>query len=73
MDKLKTAASYLLVLHNLEQLEDNKGAITLIKRAIKDEDWQLCRELLRFLHSIDNSGSALCEALGEVDLLPKSV
>ena len=71
MDKLKTAASYLLVLHNLEQLEDNRGAVTLMAQALKEQDWQLCRELLRFLHSIDDSGVALCEALRQVHLLPE--
>ena len=27
------------------------------------KDWTLCRELLRFLHSVDASGEALREAL----------
>ncbi|THH11772.1 hypothetical protein EW145_g440 [Phellinidium pouzarii] len=72
LNKLKTAASYLLVLHNLEQLDDNKGVITLLNRALDEEDWQLCRDLLRFLHSIDDSGSALREALGQTRLLSGS-
>lgn len=41
-----------------------------MERAMKKQDWQLCRELLRFLHSIDDSGLALYEALQQVDLLP---
>ncbi|EJD04265.1 RIC1-domain-containing protein [Fomitiporia mediterranea MF3/22] len=72
LNKLKTAASYLLVLHNLEQLEDYKGAIVLLHRAQDDGDWQLCRELLRFLHSIDDSGSALREALDQTGILSVS-
>ncbi|KAL5495557.1 RIC1 [Sanghuangporus weigelae] len=71
-NKLKTAASYLLVLHNLEQLADNKGAVELLKRAMEGEDWQLCRELLRFLHSIDDSGTALREALEQTGILPET-
>ncbi|KAI5123710.1 hypothetical protein M0805_000304 [Coniferiporia weirii] len=72
LNKLKTAASYLLVLHNLEQLSDNKGVITLLNRALDEEDWQLCQELLRFLHSIDDSGSALREALGQTRIMSES-
>lgn len=68
-NKLKTAASYLLVLHNLEQLADNKGAVELLRRATEAEDWQLCRELLRFLHSIDDTGAALRGAVTETGIL----
>ncbi|KAL5534531.1 hypothetical protein ACEPAG_994 [Sanghuangporus baumii] len=71
-NKLKTAASYLLVLHNLEQLADNKGAVELLKRAMEGEDWQLCRELLRFLHSIDDSGTALREAVAQTGILSET-
>lgn len=72
LNKLKIAASYLLVLHNLEQLEDNKDVITLLNKALEEEDWQLCRELLRFLHSIDDSGTALQEALVQTNVLSDS-
>ncbi|KAF4623557.1 hypothetical protein D9613_002057 [Agrocybe pediades] len=68
-NRLKTAGSYLLVLHNLEQLDENSTeAIRLLTRAVEGKDWQLCRELLRFLHSIDDSGHALRNALSQVDL-----
>ncbi|KAL4069425.1 RIC1-domain-containing protein [Scleroderma citrinum] len=67
--RLKTAGSYLLVLHNLEQLDENNGgAIRLLRSAIDAQDWQLCRELLRFLHSIDDTGKALGRALTETGL-----
>jgi len=69
LNQLKTAASYLLVLHNLEQLEDNKGAVRLLNKAYEVEDWQLCRELLRFLHSIDETGSSLREALSQTKIV----
>ncbi|KAH8120516.1 RIC1-domain-containing protein [Phellopilus nigrolimitatus] len=72
LKKLKTAASYLLVLHNLEQLDDNKGALNLLESALDAEDWQLCRELLRFLHSMDDSGSALREALAQTSILSET-
>ncbi|KAF8912940.1 RIC1-domain-containing protein [Gymnopilus junonius] len=68
--RLKTAASYLLVLHNLEQLDENSTeAIRLLISAVEGKDWQLCRELLRFLHSIDDTGQALRNALSQVDLV----
>ena len=33
------------------------------------KDWQLCRELLRFLRSVDESGQALRAAIAETGLL----
>ncbi|KAF8490724.1 RIC1-domain-containing protein [Gautieria morchelliformis] len=67
---LTTAGSYLLVLHNLEQLDEgNDDAIRLLRRAAEVEDWALCRELLRFLRSIDTSGHALRNALSRVEIL----
>ncbi|KAJ3801158.1 RIC1-domain-containing protein [Lentinula aff. detonsa] len=68
--RLKTAGSYLLVLHNLEQLDEkNVDAIRLLKSAMEEKDWQLCRELLRFLRSIDESGTALRDALAQTGLV----
>ncbi|KAL1713253.1 RIC1-domain-containing protein [Schizophyllum commune] len=69
--RLKTAGSYLLVLHNLEQLDENhQDAIRLLKSAVDAKDWQLCKELIRFLHSIDETGDALRRAMAETDLAP---
>jgi RAB6A-GEF complex partner protein 1 len=69
-DRLKTAGSYLLVLHNLEQLDENSNdVIRLLQSAIDANDWQLCRELLRFLHSIDDTGGALRKALTETNVI----
>ncbi|KAI0803143.1 RIC1-domain-containing protein [Irpex lacteus] len=68
--RLKTAGSYLLVLHNLEQLDNEHGdAIRLLRCAMEAEDWQLCRELLRFLRSVDETGEALRLALRETNFL----
>ncbi|CAG8805899.1 2312_t:CDS:2, partial [Gigaspora rosea] len=51
---LKTAASYLLVLHTLEPIADSsKDTIRLLSRAMETEDYELCKELVRFLNSID--------------------
>ncbi|KAJ7124731.1 RIC1-domain-containing protein [Mycena crocata] len=66
--QLKTAGSYLLVLHNLEQLdEQHNDVIRLLESAVSAKDWQLCRELLRFLHSVDDTGSALRDALQHIN------
>ncbi|KAI0670204.1 RIC1-domain-containing protein [Trametes maxima] len=71
--RLKTAGSYLLVLHGLEQLDGMNGdAIRLLRSAIAAQDWQLCREILRFLHSIDDTGAALQAALVETQIVPSA-
>lgn len=45
-------------------------AVRLLKSAITAQDWQLCREILRFLHSVDESGDALRNALSEAEVIP---
>ncbi|KAM5532186.1 hypothetical protein V8D89_014142 [Ganoderma adspersum] len=71
--RLKTAGSYLLVLHGLEQLDGMNGdAIRLLRSAVAAQDWQLCREILRFLHSIDDTGAALQSALVETQIVPQA-
>jgi hypothetical protein len=54
----------------LEQLdENNDDAIRLLKSAIDRKDYQLCREVLRFLHSIDDTGAALKDALAQTNMV----
>ncbi|BGP18933.1 hypothetical protein JCM10213_005480 [Rhodosporidiobolus nylandii] len=68
---LKVAASYLLVLHNLEPLEQSShDTIRLLKTAMQAGEWTLCRELLRFLYSLDRTGLILRTALAESGALP---
>ncbi|WWC90379.1 uncharacterized protein L201_005312 [Kwoniella dendrophila CBS 6074] len=82
--KLKTAASYLLVLHSLSDQEESAengpepvreekfdidDTIRLLRLAIKAKEFHLCKELLRFLHSIDESGQSLISAINEVGIL----
>ena len=72
-NRLKTAGSYLLVLHGLDQLDGdgvNGDAVRLLKSAIEVKDWQLCREILRFLQFIDETGEALRSALAEAHIIP---
>lgn len=68
--RLKTAAGFLLVLHAL-----GAGATVrvgefarLLRRAGAEGDWELCRELARFLVGIDASGDTLRAALAEAAL-----
>ena len=72
--RLRTAGSYLLVLHSLEQLETGHAdAFRLLRGAVAAKDWQLCRELLRFLHSMDDSGAVLKEALAQPFMIEAQV
>ncbi|GAB7363893.1 hypothetical protein MBLNU230_g4456t1 [Neophaeotheca triangularis] len=70
--KSKTAAGYLLVLHALES-EGEGGLQTrefarLLRQAANEEDWELCRELARFLMGIDGSGDTLRAVKEEANL-----
>lgn len=68
---LSTAGGYLLVLHYLDQDSDKKqsefdastttmdNTAKLLKVAGETQNWELCKELLRFVKSIDPSGILL--------------
>lgn len=67
--KLKTAAGYLLVLHAFESESFQVHEFArLLQLAASAQDWDLCRELARFLVGIDASGMTLRSALAEADL-----
>jgi RAB6A-GEF complex partner protein 1 len=71
---LKTAGGYLLVLHNLEELSTSSDELVrLLKRAKEEQDWELCKELARFLMALDQTGETLETTLRMVDLLPTSI
>ena len=68
--RLKTAASYLLVLHTLEQLDDSQGdAVRLLRSAMASKEEQLCKDILRFIRSIDESGTALRTVVRDAGIL----
>ncbi len=70
MNLLKTAGSYLLILHNLEPSDGvNEDGVRLLRKAIDAEEWQLCQELLRFFHSTDDTGAVLRDVLTETNML----
>lgn len=88
LGRLRTAASYLLILQSLEELDDTQvsraasaftqrlelmspqDTMRLLKLALAAKEYHLCKEVLRFLHSIDETGEALKRAIKEVGVLP---
>ena len=66
---LKTAGGYLLILHTFEELSSSsEQLVRLLSRAKDEEDWELCKELARFLTALDETGDTLVEALDFVNL-----
>lgn len=66
---LKTAGGYLLVLHTLEEAESgSEQCVRLLQKAKERGDWDLCKELARFLMALDQSGEELKNAVKRMDL-----
>ncbi|KAH8727623.1 RIC1-domain-containing protein [Phaeosphaeriaceae sp. PMI808] len=66
---LKTAGGYLLVLHTFEELRPTGDQVVrLLQRAKDEQDWELCKELARFLMALDESGATLRSTLEHVEL-----
>jgi RAB6A-GEF complex partner protein 1 len=66
---LKTAGGYLLVLHTFEELSSTGDQVVrLLQRAKEEQDWDLCKELARFLMALDESGATLRQTLELVEL-----
>ncbi|KAL8946641.1 MAG: hypothetical protein Q9222_006989 [Ikaeria aurantiellina] len=66
---LKTAGGYLLVLHTFQELEaSSEHCIRLLQKAKEANDWDLCKELARFLMALDASGDTLLKALSRTNL-----
>ena len=69
---LKTAGGYLLVLHTFEEMEtSSESCVRLLQKAKDAGDWELCKELARFLMALDESGDTLRAALERMDLHPR--
>ena len=70
---LKTAGGYLLVLHTLEEMEtSSESCVRLFQKAKEVGDWDLCKELARFLMALDESGDTLRAAMERLDLYPRT-
>lgn len=66
---LKTAGGYLIVLHTLEELESSTDqSVRVLSRAIEEGDWELCKELARFLAAMDETGEVLKEVMHMVNM-----
>jgi len=66
---LKTAGGYLLVLHTFEELSSTGDQVVrLLQRAKVEQDWDLCKELARFLMALDESGNTLRRTLELVEI-----
>ena len=64
---LKTAGGYLLILHTFDELATaSEQSVRLLSRAMVEEDWDLCKELARFLAALDETGDTLREAMDMV-------
>lgn len=71
LNSLKTAGGYLLVLQEIDdeeggQLEDY--VVRLLKLASQNGDWELCKELARFLVALDGSGEILRRSINKAGL-----
>ncbi|KKO99796.1 hypothetical protein THAR02_08096 [Trichoderma harzianum] len=61
---LKTAGGYLIILHTLDELDASlEQSVRVLTRAIREGDWELCKELARFLAAMDETGEILKEAM----------
>ncbi|KAK3337299.1 RIC1-domain-containing protein [Cercophora scortea] len=66
---LKTAGGYLLILHTFDELATaSEQSVRLLSRAMREEDWELCKELARFLAALDETGNTLREAMEMVNI-----
>ncbi|KAM5356255.1 hypothetical protein ACJ41O_002901 [Fusarium nematophilum] len=66
---LKTAGGYLIVLHTLDELgSSTEQSVRLLSRAMREGDWELCKELARFLAAMDETGETLQEAMRMVEV-----
>ena len=69
-DKLKTAGGYLIVLQTFEEAEtSSEQCVRLLQRAKEVGDWELCKELARFLMALDDSGDTLREAVSKMGIV----
>jgi len=69
MGDLKIAGGYLLVLHSLSEMESTSPqVIRLLRKAMERGEWELCKELARFLMALDERGDTLREALMLVEM-----
>ncbi|KAM3586524.1 WD40 repeat protein [Umbelopsis sp. WA50703] len=63
-DRLKTATSYLIIIQTLKPLSvASRDTVRLLQKALDAGNYELGKELVRFLNSIDHTGKTLQEAM----------
>ena len=68
-DMLKTAGGYLIVMQTLEEDDHSpQECARLLQRAKAAGDWELCKELARFLMALDPGGDTLRETMAKMSL-----
>ncbi|KAI4164062.1 MAG: hypothetical protein LQ342_002298 [Letrouitia transgressa] len=65
---LKTAGGYLIVLQTFQQSSGSIECVRLLQQAKEVGDWDLCKELVRFLMALDESGDMLRDAVQKLNL-----
>ncbi|OAA63965.1 DUF1339 domain protein [Cordyceps fumosorosea ARSEF 2679] len=66
---VKTAGGYLMVLYTLDELgPSTEQSVRVLTRAVREADWELCRELARFLAALDHTGETLQRVMQMADL-----
>ena len=60
------------MLHTFEEMEtSSEQCVRLLQRAKEAGDWNLCKELARFLMALDESGDTLKLSLERMELGPR--
>jgi RAB6A-GEF complex partner protein 1 len=52
-----------------ERHDVSSDAVRLLKKGIDAEDWELCKDVLRFAQSVDDTGMALRYVMKETGLV----
>lgn len=69
---LKTAGGYLIVLQTFdEEGNGSEQCVRLMQKAKEEGDWDLCKELARFLMALDETGNELRKALEKMEITLK--
>lgn len=66
---LKTAGGYLIVLQTFdEEGTGSEQCVRLMQMAKEEGDWDLCKELARFLMALDETGNELRKAVEKMGI-----
>ena len=62
----------MLVLHTFEETDSSsEQCVRLLQRAKEAGDWELCKELARFLMALDETGDSLRDAMQRINISPQ--